>query len=50
MTAEQVLRTAILKQFLELTYDDLEYYLADSFSFHSFVNIKMGQYPGKSAP
>jgi len=49
MTAEQVLRAAILKQFRELTYDDLEYYLADSISFRSFVNLKMGQYPGKSA-
>lgn len=49
MTAEQVLRTAILKQFRELTYDDLEYYLADSISFRSFVNLEMGQFPGKSA-
>ena len=49
MTAEQVLRAAILKQYRELTYDDLEYYLADSISFRSFVNLKMGQYPGKSA-
>lgn len=49
MTAEQVLRAAILKQFRELTYDDLEYYLADSISFRSFVNLEMGQYPGKSA-
>ena len=49
LTAEQVLRCAILKQSRELTYDDLEYYLADSFSFRSFVKLNMGQYPGKSS-
>lgn len=49
MTAEQVLRCAILKQLRELTYDDLEYYLADSLSFRAFVKFKMGQYPSKSA-
>lgn len=49
MTAEQVLRCAILKQLRELTYDDLEYYLADSLSFRAFVKFRMGQYPSKSA-
>ena len=49
MTAEQVLRCAILKQLRELTYDDLEYYLADSLSFRAFVKFSMGQYPGKSS-
>lgn len=49
MTAEQVLRCAILKQLRELTYDDLEYYLADSVSFRAFVKFKLGQYPSKSA-
>ena len=49
MTAEQVFRCAILKQFRELTYDDLEYYLADSLSFRAFVKLAMGQYPGKSS-
>jgi IS5 family transposase len=49
MTAEQVLRCAILKQSRELTYDDLEYYLADSLSFRAFVKLAMGQYPGKSS-
>ena len=47
MSAEQVLRCAILKQLRELTYDDLEYYLADSLSFRAFVKFKMGQYPSK---
>jgi IS5 family transposase len=49
MTAEHVLRCAILKQLRELTYDDLEYYLADSLSFRAFVKFRMGQYPSKSA-
>jgi len=49
LTAEQVLRAAILKHARELTYDELEYYLADSVSFRAFVNLKMGQYPGKSS-
>jgi len=49
MTAEQVFRCAILKQFRELTYDDLEYYLADSLSFRAFVKLAMGQYPSKSS-
>ena len=49
MTAEQVFRCAILKQFRELTYDDLEYYLADSLPFRAFVKLAMGQYPGKSS-
>ena len=49
MTAEQVLRCAVLKQLRELTYDDLEYYLADSLSFRAFVKLDMGQYPSKSA-
>jgi IS5 family transposase len=49
MTAEQVLRCAILKQSRELTYDDLEYYLADSNSLRSFAKLTMGQYPSKSS-
>ena len=48
MTAEQVLRCAILKQFRELTYDDLAYYLADSHSFRTFVRLPVGRYLAKS--
>ena len=48
MTAEQVVRCAILKQFRELSYDDLAYYLADSHSFRSFVRLEPGNYPAKS--
>lgn len=48
MTAEQVVRCALLKQFRELSYDDLAYYLADSHSFRSFVRLEPGNYPAKS--
>ena len=48
MTAEQVVRCALLKQFRELSYDDLAYYLADSHSFRSFVRLEPGHYPAKS--
>ncbi len=48
MTAEQVLRCAILKQLRELTYDDLEYYLTDSNSLRSFGKLSQGQYPATS--
>lgn len=48
MTAEQVLRCALLKQFRELTYDDLAYYLADSHSFRTFARLPVGKYLAKS--
>jgi IS5 family transposase len=45
MTAEQVLRGAILKQYRELTYEDLAFHLEDSMAFRSFARLDMGQYP-----
>jgi IS5 family transposase len=48
MTAEQVVRCTLLKQFRELSYDDLAYYLADSHSFRSFVRLEPGHFPAKS--
>jgi len=48
MTAEQVLRCAILKQMRELTYDELEFWLADSHSLRSFAKLRQGQYPSTS--
>ena len=44
MTAEQVLRCAILKQYRELTYEELAFHLEDSKAFRSFARLKMGQY------
>jgi len=49
MTAEQVLRCAILKQYRELTYQELAFHLEDSLAFRSFARMKMGQYPSGSA-
>jgi len=48
MTAEQVLRSAILKQYRELTYEELAFHLEDSDAFRTFSRLDMGQYPSKS--
>ena len=48
MTAEQVLRCAILTQYRELTYEELAFHLEDSDAFRSFARLEMGQYPSKS--
>lgn len=48
MTAEQVLRSAILKQYRQLTYEELAFHLEDSDSFRGFSRLEMGQYPCKS--
>ena len=48
MTAEQTLRCAIVKQSRELTYDELEFWLADSYSLRSFTRLHQTQYPSTS--
>lgn len=48
MTAEQVLRCAILKQYRDLTYEELAFHLEDSQSFRAFSRLEMGQYPSGS--
>ncbi len=48
MTAEQVLRCAILKQYRQLTYEELAFHVDDSSAFRSFSRLDMGQYPCKS--
>jgi IS5 family transposase len=48
MTAEQVLRCAILKQYRELTYEELAFHLEDSLAFRSFARLDLGQYPSGS--
>jgi len=45
LTAEQVLRGAILKQYRELTYEELAFHLEDSMAFRSFARLGRGQYP-----
>jgi len=49
MTAEQALRGAILKQYRELTYEEVAFHLEDSIAFRSFARLGMGQYPRGSA-
>jgi len=48
LSAEQVLRCAVLKQYRQLTYEELAFHLEDSDAFRSFSRLEMGQYPGKS--
>jgi len=48
MTAEQVLRSCVLKQFRCLSYEELAFHLEDSNSFRAFARVEMGQYPSSS--
>ena len=48
MTAEQVVRSAVLKQHRNLTYEELAFHLEDSQSFRAFSRLEMGQYPSGS--
>ena len=43
MSAEQVLRAGVIKQMHGLSYEDLEFHLADSVSFRSFCRIDAWQ-------
>ena len=49
LNADQILRSAILKQYHGLSYDDLEFHLSDSVTFRAFARIEHNQYPKKSA-
>jgi IS5 family transposase len=49
MTAEQVLRCAIVKQYRNLTYEELAFHLVDSRSFRAFAKLEWGQKPAASA-
>jgi transposase, IS5 family len=48
MTAEQVLRCVALKQYRNLSYDELAFHLEDSKSFRAFARMEHGQYPSDS--
>ena len=48
MNAEQVLRSCILKQYRQLTYEVLAFHLEDSTVFRRFPRLRMGQYPSRS--
>jgi IS5 family transposase len=48
MSAEQVLRCAILKQYRNLSYEELAFHLVDSKTFRTFARIERGQHPSAS--
>jgi len=48
MTAEQVLRCAILKQYRNMSYDELAFHLADSWTFRAFARLERRQRPSSS--
>lgn len=48
MTAEQVLRCAILKQYRNLTYEELAFHVTDSRTFRAFAKLEWGQKPAAS--
>ena len=48
MTAEQVLRCTILKQYRDLTYEELAFHFEHSQSFLAFSRLEMSQYPSGS--
>jgi len=48
MTAEQVLRCAILKQYRNLSYEELAFHLSDSLTFRSFARLERTQRPSAS--
>ena len=45
LSAEQVLRIALLKQIHRLSYRELEFHLGDSAAFHQFARLKLGPVP-----
>ena len=48
MTVESVLRCGLLKQYRELTYEELAFYLLDSSSFQAFARLPKGRCAKKS--
>ena len=44
LTAEQVLCCCILKQYRQLSYEELAFHLEDSSAFRTFSRLEMGQY------
>jgi len=49
LSAESVLRCAVLKQHRQLSYEELAFYLLDSASFQAFARLPMHWCPKKSA-
>ena len=49
MNAEQTLRCAVLKQYRELSYEELAFHVSDSRAFRAFSRLGRDQYPSPSA-
>ena len=49
LSAEQVLRCAILKQYRNLSYEELAFHLTDSKIFRTFARLGFAQHPSASA-
>lgn len=49
MTAEQVVRSAIVKQMFSFSYDELAYHLSDSNGFRAFCRLPPGMAPPKKS-
>ncbi len=47
LAAEQVLRCAALKQYRQLSYEELAFHLDDSSAFRRFTRLDVRQYPSK---
>lgn len=48
LPAESVLRCALLKQYRQLSYQELAFHLSDSASFQAFARLPLNLFPGKS--
>ena len=48
LPAESVLRCGLLKQYRQLSYEELAFHLEDSASFHAFARLPLGWSPKKS--
>jgi len=48
MTVESILRCALLKQYRQLSYEELAFHLLDSASFQAFARLPVGLVPKKS--
>lgn len=49
LTVESIFRCLLLKQQLQVSYDQLSFLLCDSVSYRTFTRLKVGQYPRKSS-
>jgi IS5 family transposase len=49
MTAESILRCALLEQHRQISYEELAFHLLNSASFQAFARLPMGFIPKKSA-